>query len=473
MSVAALTGMADGHDALAACIAEVTAALHVYRTYIDDDVGAYDRCVIKHAVNAARHRAPHIPDPVYALLRNVLLNEELPAEAGAARARFIAGWQQFTGPVMAKGNEDTALYTYHSLIVLSEVGTLPGATTAAASEFHDIMKRRADRWPYTLSASSTHDTKYSEDVRARIQVLSELPDTWESALDRWSRLAAPYRQLIDGHDCPDINEEILIYQALLGIWPLAASEVAAVPERLAKFLTKATREAKQHSSWGEPNEQYEGALIAFMRALVADTEFVTDVERLEETVAWFGALNSLSQLTVKLAAPGIPDFYQGNESWSFRLVDPDNRRAVDFAILEDRVVELPDAVMPADAAELLRAWQDGRIKLHVTQSGLRLRRNRPRLFTNGEYIPIAARGRFAGHVIAFARRLGEEWVLVVAGRYYSKLGPRPIANAWADTALELPPGAPRAWHNVLTGEVTNGAALEAVFATLPFAILIA
>lgn len=472
LSIAELAGVADGHDAVAACITEVTAALHVYRTYIDDDVGTYDRCVIKHAVNAARHRAPHIPDAVYALLRNVLLNEELPAEAGAARARFIAGWQQFTGPVMAKGNEDTAFYAYHSLIVLSEVGTLPGATTASASEFHDIMTRRAIRWPYTLSASSTHDTKYSEDVRARIQVLSELPDLWESALDRWSQLAEPYRQLINGGHCPDTNEEILIYQALLGVWPLAESEEVHVTERLAGFLTKATREAKQHSSWGQPNEQYERALVEFMRSLLRDAEFVADLRRIEESVAWFGALNSLSQLVVKLTAPGIPDLYQGNESWNFRLVDPDNRSAVDFATLRDRIGHLSEAVTPADAAELLREWQDGRIKLRVTRAGLVLRKNRPRLFTNGEYIPIAARGRFAGHAIAFGRRLGEEWALAVAGRYYSKLGPRPLANTWSDTMLELPPDAPRAWHNALTGEVTNGAALEAVLATLPFAILV-
>jgi (1->4)-alpha-D-glucan 1-alpha-D-glucosylmutase len=473
LSVAELAGLTDDRDAMAACITEVAAALHVYRTYIVDEVGAYDRCVVKHAVNAARHRAPHIPDAVYALLRNVLLNEEMPAAAGPARARFIADWQQFTGPVMAKGSEDTALYVYYPLIALSEVGTLPGATTASASELHDIMTRRAYRWPYTLSASSTHDTKYSEDVRARIQVLSEQPDGWQSTLERWSRLAEPYRQLIAGRDCPDPNEEILIYQTLLGVWPLTATEETSLPERLARFLRKAAREAKQHSSWGQPNEPYEDGLVQFMRSLLRDAEFIADLRRLEETVGWFGALNSLSQLVVKLTAPGVPDFYQGNESWSFRLVDPDNRSAVDFDRLQESLATLADPVTSADAAELLREWQDGRIKLHVTRAGLRLRKNHARLFTNGEYIPIAARGRFAGNIIAFARRLGEEWALVVAGRYYSKLGPRPLANAWGDTALELPPDAPRAWHNALTGEVTNGAALEAVLATLPFAILIA
>lgn len=469
--IAHSAGLDIDEATLAACITELSASLPVYRTYITDEVDTHDRCVLKNAMTVARHREPKIPDSAYAFVRNVLFGDGLPAACQAARARFIASWQQFTGPVMAKGLEDTSFYTYHRLIALSEVGAHPDAIVASTTEFHATLERRMQRWPYTMNASSTHDTKRSEDVRARILVLSEMPDAWHAALDRWTRIGERHRQTVDGKCYPEINEQILIFQTLLGVWPLFEHELESLPERLHAFLQKAAREAKTHSSWLDPNEAYEQALFAFTDAMIGDHDFRRDFRTLRGDVMWYGALNSLSQLVVKLGAPGIPDIYQGNESWIYSLVDPDNRRPIDFQALRRTLAELPAEVTSAHARDMLKGWKDGRIKMHVTRTGLQLRRSKLDLLKNGEYIACGKAGRFARNVIPFARRRVDEWLLFVAGRYYSHLGPAPIGTAWGDTRLELPDGAPTAWRNLLTGEVTNGKSVEAVFATLPFAIL--
>jgi len=222
-----------------------------------------------------------------------------------------------------------------------------------------------------------------------------------------------------------------------------------------------------------PNEAYEKTLSDFTERLLADDEFRRELRALHEDVSWFGALNSLSQLVLKLTAPGIPDVYQGNESWLYALVDPDNRRPVDFQALAAQLASLPDPITPASATELLRDWPDGRIKMHVTRAGLQLRRSKLQLMANGDYLPIGARGHFARNVVAFARRREHEWVLTITGRFYSQVARAPLGAMWGDTALELPADAPRAWTNLLTGEVSDGSKLEGVLATLPFALLVA
>jgi (1->4)-alpha-D-glucan 1-alpha-D-glucosylmutase len=323
-----------------------------------------------------------------------------------------------------------------------------------------------------MNASSTHDTKRSEDVRARIEVISELTEAWEAALTRWWAVAEGHVQDIDGMRVPAANEEHLIFQTLVGAWPLAESDEGAFVPRLRTFLRKAAREAKTYSSWSDPNERYENGLISFTERLLQDSEFLNDFRAFHEQIAWFGALNSLSQLTLKLGVPGVADIYQGNETWTFNLVDPDNRRPVDFGALH-ALAAPPVETTPANVAALMHDWRDGRIKLHVTRTGLHLRKGSSPLFLHGDFIPIHARGRFADNVIAFARRHENQWALIVVGRYYSHVGPRPIAGAWADTMIDLPANAPSGWRNVFTNEITDGAALEAVFATLPIGVLIA
>lgn len=463
--------IASDAAALSECIKQVSASLDVYRTYITDEIDSTDRSLVKQACNAAQRRADNVPAEGFALLRRVLLGEAIPETIARRRSEFIANWQQFTGPVMAKGLEDTSFYTYNRLIALSEVGAHPDAAIASVEAFHDAMARRAQRWPHTMNASSTHDTKRSEDVRARLQVLTEMPDVWESTLDKWLDHNSRHRSKLAGAAVPDVNEEILIYQTLLGTWPLRPDEEEGLNDRLRAFLEKAAREAKNQSSWLEPNEEYEKALFGFTSALLADEWFVDELRRMQENVAWFGALNSLAQLVIKIGAPGIPDIYQGNETWAFALVDPDNRRPVDFAALTGALRMLPADIKGAEAARMLRSWQDGRIKLHVTRAGLELRRTKQPLFDLGSYVPIVARGKFSENVVAFARRHGDDWILIVTGRFYSKVGKVPVGERWTNTSLQLPADAPQAWRNILTGEITDGRALEAVFATLPFAIL--
>jgi (1->4)-alpha-D-glucan 1-alpha-D-glucosylmutase len=460
-----------------AAIAEVSASLSVYRTYVREQIAPEDRYAIKCALTAARHRAPQIPEALFATLRRMLLLEEIPAELQRDCLDFIMSWQQFTGPVMAKGLEDTAFYTYHSLLSLSEVGSHPDAVTSTLTQFHELIARRAEHWPFSMNASSTHDTKRSEDVRARISVLSEMAPEWTAAFDRWSAINAGHKKTVSGMRVPHINEEILLYQSLLGAWPLAPEEQGGLSSRVQKYLLKAAREAKQYSSWLDPNESYEQALFAFSDAVIRDHRFLDDFIPFQQEVAYYGALNSLSQLILKLGAPGVPDIYQGNELWNLSLVDPDNRRPVDFKLRRELLhgIMSDAATTTSFARQLLRTWEDGRIKLYVTWSGLQLRRQNPGLFLRGEYVPVYAHGPQADHVVAFARRYEERWVLFAATRFYRHLaapGELPIGTMWNDTRFDLPAGAPRAWQNILSNESAEGDSLESYFTTLPFGIFV-
>ncbi len=462
---------------ISSALIEISASLSIYRTYIRDQVAAEDRNAIKQALTSARHRAPHIPDALLVVIRRILLLEDLPTELHGECLEFIISWQQLTGPVMAKGLEDTAFYTYHTLISLSEVGSHPDAITASTAQFHHSIARRAERWPFTMNASSTHDAKRSEDVRARIHVLSEMAPEWTAALDRWTALNAGHKHLVNGVRVPEINEEILLYQTLIGAWPLDDSGRAGFSSRIQKFLLKASREAKNHSSWLDPDETYEQALFAFADAVIRDARFLDDFLPLQQEIAFYGALNSLSQLVIKLGAPGVPDFYQGNELWDLSLVDPDNRRTVDFALRETLLRDLINdaASATAFARNLLSSWSDGRIKLYVTWIGLQLRRQNPGLFLHGEYIPLNASGPLADHVIAFARRFEGRWVIFAATRFFRHLTqPQqlPAGAMWNDTLLDLP-ACPDNWQNILTDEPAEGKSLESFFATLPFGIYVA
>jgi (1->4)-alpha-D-glucan 1-alpha-D-glucosylmutase len=459
-------------------LVEVSASLSIYRTYIRDEPTTEDRNAVKQALTTARHRAPHIPDTVYAALRRILLVEDIPDEQRPAVLEFITRWQQFTGPVMAKGLEDTAFYTYHALISLSEVGSHPDALETSTMQFHETIAGRAERWPFTMNASSTHDTKRSEDVRARLAVLTEMAPEWSAALDRWTAMNAHRRQATGRERAPAINEEILIYQTLLGAWPLHDVDRDELSSRMQKFLVKAAREAKHHSSWLEPDEHYEQALFTFVDGLIRDARFLDDFLPLQREVAWYGALTSLSQLVLKLGAPGVPDLYQGNELWNFSLVDPDNRRPIDFELRRRLLQELINNSEPSTdfAQALMRSWQDGRIKLYVTWTGLQLRKQNPGLLLHGEYVPLVARGPQQDHVVAFARRYEDRTVLFAASRFYRYLAQPealPTGAVWNETRFELPADFPQQWQNILTNEPAEGDSLTSFFSSLPFGIFVA
>jgi (1->4)-alpha-D-glucan 1-alpha-D-glucosylmutase len=296
-----------------------------------------------------------------------------------------------------------------------------------------------------MNASSTHDTKRSEDVRARINVLSEMPAEWSRRLRRWARLNP-------SETAPDRNEQTLIYQSMLGAWPIE-------PDRLKQYVTKALREGKTHSSWIDVNEEYESAVLSFVDSLYANEEFLKDFTRFQKKIAYSGALSSLSQLVLKITSPGVPDFYRGTDMWDFSLADPDNRRPVDFASRMQTLSELQKRVRPK---ELLKNWSDGRLKMYVTWKLLHFRRDHPGLFREGEYIPLRVTGTKANHVIAFARHLHDEWCIVAVPRLCASL------KDWQDTQIELPPDVPSRWTNVLTNEDMPAPFFASrLFSTLP------
>ena len=464
-------------------LTDVIACFPVYRTYVADSVSAQDRRFIDWAVACAKGRDSGVNYELYEFVRATLLLE-LPLEPERVRA-FAMKFQQLTAPVTAKGVEDTALYRFHRLAALNEVGGDPDTFGVSIRAFHADAKYRQLHWPHEMLATSTHDTKRSEDTRVRIDVLSELPSLWRQLLARWRRMNRLRKREIDGRPAPGPNQEYLLYQTLLGSWPLEELDAAALrayAERIAAYMIKASREAKSRTSWSDRSKDYEDALTQFVYALLEPRDgnfFLSDIKAVQQRIARFGILNSLSQTLCKLTAPGMPDIYQGNDLLDFSLVDPDNRRAVDYARRAHLLaaLEAHGAADPAGARALLDDLTDGRAKLYVTWRALQFRKAHAALFQAGEYLPARVRGANAGHVCAFARRVAHEWILVITPCLYARLlgesDALPLGEAvWGDTLIELPRrlgGA--ALRDVLTGgavatRVRDGGRVIAVGAAL-------
>ncbi|HXU91659.1 MAG TPA: malto-oligosyltrehalose synthase [Methylomirabilota bacterium] len=464
---------------LTRALRETIVGFPVYRTYVDGQVSARDREYIARAIAHAR-RGATTDATVYDWLQRVL-TLEAPAAATEADIRerldFVMRFQQITGPVTAKGFEDTALYRFNRLVSLNEVGGDPSRFGVSLAEFHAENAARLRRSPHSLSATATHDTKRGEDVRARINVLSEIPDEWRSRVGAWQRLNRRHRGTVDGAPVPGANTEYLIYQTLVGVWPIDA-------ERLTAYLLKAVREAKTHTSWINPNAKYDAALTRFAQAIV-DREraaaFLDDFGRFQARIAQYGAINSLAQTLLKITAPGVPDFYQGTELWDLSLVDPDNRRPVDWKLRQRLLGELEQALAStADRAALAHdLWlhkDDARVKLFLVHEALAFRRARPTLFATGAYRPLEARGALAEHVCAFARVAGESATVTVVPRLLARRGGEatPLgAEYWGDTTLDVPAELGGRVVNVLTGETLEGDALPLgrVLARFPVALL--
>lgn len=460
---------------LISALVETTACLHIYRTYIRSfEISHSDRATLNRSLEWARRRtcADETADAAFEFLRRVLFLEPIPPddEVRSEYLKFVMRWQQFSGPVMAKGLEDTAGYVHNSLISVNEVGSDSEREKPpmALAEFHEFLQNRLHHWPHSMNATSTHDTKRGEDVRARINVLSELPDEWEKCLTRWSRFNRRHKTVVYGIEVPTPAEESLVYQTLLGAWPFDPGEEQAFLERVQQFLTKAVREAKMYSRWTRQNEPHEKALLRFAAEILnaGEGSFRTDFLRLQRKLAWHGALNSLSQLLIKITAPGVPDFYQGSELWDLSLVDPDNRRPIDFLKRIQLLGDLRKA-QSARPLQLLReissAWHDGRIKLHLTDRALEFRRLHAEVYAEGKYLPLDCSGARKLNLCAFARTKNKEWCITLAPRLTTQLAPAgrmPLGEtAWQDTALQLPPDAPSSWQNALTGEEIAAAAL--------------
>ncbi|HUR80614.1 MAG TPA: malto-oligosyltrehalose synthase [Thermoanaerobaculia bacterium] len=431
---------------LLTALIEITACMPVYRTYVrEGQVNESDRECVRRASAEARRRAPQVDARLFDFVEHVLLLEPPPYIAAEAEKwlAFVMRWQQFTGRVMAKGVEDTAFYNYNRLISLNEVGGEPGRGSDfdAAAELHARNESMARDWPHTMNATSTHDTKRSEDVRARISVLSEIPDQWSRELKAWTRANASLK-----HDrIPHPNEELLIYQTLIGAWPIDA-------DRLRQYLEKAVREAKTHSSWTSVDADYENGLNEFAGAILENEPFLRRFRRFHRKIAFHGFLNSLAQVVLKICSPGVPDFYQGTELWDYSLVDPDNRRPVDYGAR---------ASLLSDTSQLLRKWQDGRIKLFVTARALATRARHSETFLNGAYRAVDTG---SPNAVAFTR--GDD-ILVAIPRLTTQLGDGlPLGEVWAHHALDVG----GRWRNVFTEETLQSLELRNVFASFPVAI---
>jgi (1->4)-alpha-D-glucan 1-alpha-D-glucosylmutase len=446
---------------------EVTAQLSVYRTYISNlDVADEDKRRIEHAIERARVKAPQLSSQAFDFFSDVLLLRNrphlLPGQR-EARLAFVMRWQQFTGPIMAKAFEDTFLYLFNPLISLNEVGGDPRPSTAPAADFPGYVKARQKDWPDAMNASTTHDTKRGEDIRARVTALSEIPAEWQKRLERWAKLNAARRKTIDGAPVPDRNEEIFLYETLLGAWPFDG-DAASFVDRLKEYAIKATREAMVHTRWTRPNLKHEQALERFIAAILkpgAKNKFLADFTEFQKQIAFYGMANSLAQTLLKIATPGVPDFYQGSDLWDFRLVDPDNRRAVNFEERKQALTKLRalDEVSSPTYIEVAKNWRDGSIKLYVIWKALLQREQHPDLYSTGEFLTLDVRGKRAEHVAAFARRLQKSWALIVVPRWLARAGfplpPHGGGNFWGDTALQLPKGAPTEWKNIFTNAVVE------------------
>jgi len=453
-------------EELTKTLIEVTTCLPIYRTYVrTPEVSPHDGLYLQRAVEEARWRNPDIEALALDFLKRILTLDfpyYLPSERKEAWLNFVLRWQQLTGAIMAKGFEDTALYCYNRLVSLNEVGGDPASLGLSVGDFHHRILARMAHWPHTLNATSTHDTKRSEDVRARINVLSEITEEWEKHLSQWRRWNEPKKQRVNGMPVPEPNTEILLYQTLIGAWPLDEKEIPEFKQRLKAYMVKAVREAKVFTNWLSPDLDYESALITFLESILEisrQNDFLEDFLRFEKRIAYYGALNSLSQVLLKITSPGVPDFYQGTEFWDFSLVDPDNRRPVDFktrAKVLDEVTQQEAQGQQSLVQQVLSSWEDGRVKLYVTCKALNVREAYSDLFQDGEYIPLPVVGQRQEHVCAFVRRGGRRCALVVIPRLLTKLvgvGVIPVGqDVWGEDLLLLPDGVPEHWFNIFTGE---------------------
>jgi (1->4)-alpha-D-glucan 1-alpha-D-glucosylmutase len=475
---------------------EVIACFPVYRSYVNGTVGEIDRVVILRAIARGRRRNPLLGRAMFDFIRDTLLLKDPPSgpaspEYRAAQQRFAGKFQQVTSPTMAKGFEDTALYVYSRLISLNEVGGNPSQFGRSVDEAHEVFQLRADRSPAALSPLSTHDTKRSEDVRARINVLSEIPDEWEENVRKWMYDNRSLKLEADGQPVPDANDEYFLYQTLVGAWPMEGlhdDNRQEFAERIRAYFNKALHEAKVHSSWMNPNPEYDAAAAEFVGRILDPSKaavFLQEFESFQTRVRDAGIVNSLAQSLIRITAPGVPDTYQGTELWDLSLVDPDNRRPVDFAERTRLLNELDrSAATNTDrlVQDLVANRRDGRIKLYVVSRALRYRRNHESLFGTGAYQPVSCDGPMSGHVFCFTRSLGETDVLVtvprlVCGLLQMDAGGPFGKGGWAESELILPePRRHGRARDVFTGRTLRITArrrvrLDEVFGVFPIALL--
>jgi (1->4)-alpha-D-glucan 1-alpha-D-glucosylmutase len=481
-------------------IRETIAYFTVYRTYIDDRGRYTDRDIafIAQAIWRAKYHNPQVDGSAFEFLQDTLLLGEKSDEKYEARLYFALKFQQLTGPVMAKGVEDTAFYVYTRFLSANEVGSSIKTFGISTDLFHATNQDRLQKSPDSMLTTSTHDTKRSEDVRNRLNVLSEMPTQWSSLVRRWIRMNTRHKvKLPDGRMVPDANEEYLIYQTIVGAWPWqmeSREDRTAFLERIQQYCAKAISEAKINLSWTNPDPGYLDAVNSFLSTIlvpserVRETRFVETLQSFLPAVQLFGAINSLAQLLLKIASPGVPDFYQGTDLWDLSLVDPDNRRPVDYAHRTQALRTLREQSdhkgASAVCADILDTLPDGRIKLWTMHRALTVRNELHSIFRHGEYIPLNIELEKQQNAIAFLRQdlLTKASVLIVVPRFVCSLMQAklhlPLADAWGKAMLSLPDQTPVRFENAFTGKEIHAdeagrLKLRHIFADFPVAMLVA
>lgn len=486
-------------NSLTVVIKEVIAFFPVYRTYIQSSgVSERDRRYIELAVSKAKKKNPAMSASIFDFLKDVLLLK-YPENFGDDDKKewldFVMRFQQITGPVMAKGLEDTTFYVYNRFLSLNDVGGSPDRFGTPIETFHGQNIERFKYCPHALITTSTHDSKRSEDVRARLNVLSEIPDEWSERLIRWRRLNKKKKVVVEGQEIPGTNEEYLLYQSLIGVWPVEPmdkSEYEVFKKRIKDYMVKATREAKVHTSWISPNATYEDTLINFIETILSNVrgnKFLKDFQTFQKKISHYGMYNSLSQTLLKITSPGIPDFYQGTELWDFSLVDPDNRRPVNYGLRIKMLEELKKREQEISASKLARELignkENGKIKLYLTYKTLNYRKNTRKVFEGGEYLPLEIKGDKANNVCSFSRKSGDSIALVVAPRFFTRIIQQPESlplgkDVWQDSFVILPfEEAGMKYRNIFTGEIVatisyEGATiiyLSEMFVNFPIALM--
>ena len=489
-------------------LVEILKLFPIYRTYISRDGSRQaDRDCMKQVLQKARENIPTFANELVFIEKFLLLNfdDSLSQEDKEHWLHFLMRMQQYTGPLMAKGVEDTAFYVFNRLISLNEVGSSACQFGISIDDFHSFNQSRSAQWPHAMNATATHDTKRGEDVRARINVLSEIPQDWEAQVKNWSAINTPLKKTVNGTSAPAPNDEYLLYQTLLGAFPFDPAEQAAFIDRTQDYVVKAVREAKVHSTWMRPEAPYEEAFTTFIEQILEDTEdnlFLQVFRPFQKKIQHYGVLNSLSQTLLKNTSPGIPDLYQGTELWDLSLVDPDNRRPVDYELRSKYLKEIKAKTKKETKAkakttskttakpeykgdlldylaELLKTPEDGRIKLFLTHQVLQARQAHQDLFQRGGYEKLTVLGSLKGHVVAFARDLDETRLIAIVPRILTSLvkeGEYPLGEqVWRETRIVQPPGSSAKWQDAITGrEIAGGDTLwlKDILTHFPVALLI-
>jgi len=457
-------------------IVEVMAQFPVYRAYrAEGELNERDKINIKEAIALAKNKNPGLINELDFIAKILLLEfaPDLASKKKEAYYHFTKKFQQFSGALMAKGAEDTTFYIYNRFISLNEVGGDPSVFGLTLKDFHEFMIERQKRWPHTINATSTHDTKRGEDVRARLNVLSEIPRQWRQQALIWNRINRSKKKMVAGVMAPDRNDEYFIYQTLIGAYPFEEEKKEHFAQRMKEYMVKAIREAKVHTTWIKQDIEYEEACVNFIGEILKPdekNEFLNSFLGFQKKIASDGILNSLSQTLLKMTCPGIPDFYQGTELWDLSLVDPDNRRQVDYQRRKDLLREIKGGV---DFKKVMENPFDGRVKLFLIAKVLGLRRQNSELFMKGEYLPLEVQGNLNKYTIAFARKLGSSWAIVIVPRFSRQLMEE--GHQWTDTVLSLPVDAPQQWTNAITQEQINipgSVSLGSLFGHFPVILLL-